>query len=308
VTVIDQLLENNRAAAVQRHPVSGGARPRLGLAIVACMDSRLDVLGALGLEVGDAHMLRNAGGVITDDVVRSLAVSQRRLGTRAVMLIHHTDCGMQSLTEDGFRAELQQAAGVAPANLASRDLTGLRLFDEDATTIIKPARTRRHLVQAFNEMADAAARPDGAGAAAVAPPVSGRPAESERELRREVEIRHATYAVGAEKPGQPVPNYLARIVSVTLVGCTLWAVVPPGVRTTTSTGYVPTPRPATSTLATTCPAVIPESAGTGPETTMLMLGGSNSATRPLPRPDVCTATTGKARLPVRGPTDTVTVA
>ena len=71
------------------------------------MDSRLDVFAALGLSDGEAHVLRNAGGVITDDVIRSLAVSQRRLGTREVMLIHHTDCGMQTLTDDGFRAELQ---------------------------------------------------------------------------------------------------------------------------------------------------------------------------------------------------------
>jgi carbonic anhydrase len=73
------------------------------------------VFAALGLQHGEAHVLRNAGGVITDDVIRSLAVSQRRLGTREVMLIHHTDCGMQSLTDDGFRAELQEATGVAPA-------------------------------------------------------------------------------------------------------------------------------------------------------------------------------------------------
>jgi carbonic anhydrase len=79
------------------------------------MDSRLDVFAALGLGDGEAHILRNAGGVITDDVIRSLAVSQRRLGTCETMLIHHTDCGMQSLTDDGFRAELQDATGVAPA-------------------------------------------------------------------------------------------------------------------------------------------------------------------------------------------------
>jgi carbonic anhydrase len=82
---------------------------------VTCMDSRLDVFAALGLRDGDAHILRNAGGVITDDVIRSLAISQRRLCTREVMLIHHTDCGMQSITDDGFRAELQEATGVAPA-------------------------------------------------------------------------------------------------------------------------------------------------------------------------------------------------
>ena len=79
------------------------------------MDSRLDVFAALGLGSGEAHILRNAGGVITDDVIRSLAVSQRRLGTREVMLIHHTDCGMQKITDDGFRAELQQTTGMAPA-------------------------------------------------------------------------------------------------------------------------------------------------------------------------------------------------
>ena len=79
------------------------------------MDSRLNVFAALGLEDGEAHVLRNAGGVITDDVIRSLSVSQRRLGTQAVMLIHHTDCGMQTLTDDGFRAELQDATGVAPS-------------------------------------------------------------------------------------------------------------------------------------------------------------------------------------------------
>jgi carbonic anhydrase len=79
------------------------------------MDSRLDVFAALGLHDGEAHVLRNAGGVITDDVIRSLAVSQRKLGTRAVMLIHHTDCGLQKLTDDSFRAELQADTGVAPS-------------------------------------------------------------------------------------------------------------------------------------------------------------------------------------------------
>jgi carbonic anhydrase len=78
------------------------------------MDSRLHVFAALGLDDGDAHVLRNAGGVVTDDVIRSLAISQRLLGTRAIALIHHTDCGMQKLTDDGFRAELQEATGVAP--------------------------------------------------------------------------------------------------------------------------------------------------------------------------------------------------
>lgn len=113
--VIDELVANNRDVAAGLPVVHLDVRPSRRLAIVTCMDSRLDVFAALGLRDGEAHVLRNAGGVITDDVIRSLAISQRRLGTREVMLIHHTDCGMQSLTDDGFRAELQHATGVAPA-------------------------------------------------------------------------------------------------------------------------------------------------------------------------------------------------
>ena len=115
MNVIDELMENNRVFADSLGASHLDVHPSRSLAIVTCMDSRLDVFAALGLRDGEAHILRNAGGVITDDVIRSLAVSQRRLGTREVMLIHHTDCGMQKLTDDGFRAELQQATGVAPA-------------------------------------------------------------------------------------------------------------------------------------------------------------------------------------------------
>ncbi|MEA2209570.1 MAG: carbonic anhydrase [Solirubrobacteraceae bacterium] len=115
MSAIDELLENNRSLAGRSAPEHLDVRPSRRLAIVTCMDSRLDVFAALGLAGGEAHVLRNAGGVITDDVIRSLAVSQRRLGTREVMLIHHSDCGMQKVTDDGFRAELQEATGVAPA-------------------------------------------------------------------------------------------------------------------------------------------------------------------------------------------------
>src|SRR5690242_5047132 len=114
MAVADDLLANNRrfaAAQLQRHL---DVRPALELAIVTCMDSRLDVFAALGLDLGQAHILRNAGGIVTDDVIRSLALSQRRLGTRAVMLIHHDDCGLQLITEDGFRSELEGAAGERP--------------------------------------------------------------------------------------------------------------------------------------------------------------------------------------------------
>jgi carbonic anhydrase len=115
VETIDELLDNNGRFADSLEERRLDLRPSRRLAIVTCMDSRLDVFAALGLGDGEAHVLRNAGGVITDDVIRSLAISQRRLGTREVMLIHHTDCGMQKLTDDGFRDELREATGVAPA-------------------------------------------------------------------------------------------------------------------------------------------------------------------------------------------------
>jgi carbonic anhydrase len=113
--VVDHLIENNRAFAGSLPEKHLAVEPRLKLAIVACMDSRLDVFAALGLDSGEAHVLRNAGGIVSDDVIRSLAISQRRLGTREVMLIHHTDCGMEKITDDGFRTELMETSGVAPA-------------------------------------------------------------------------------------------------------------------------------------------------------------------------------------------------
>ena len=115
MNVIEELLANNRAFASSIPTKQLDLKPTRQLAVVTCMDSRIDVFKALGLKDGEAHVLRNAGGVITDDVIRSLAISQRLLGTERVMLIHHTDCGMTTLTDDGFRADLQDATGVAPA-------------------------------------------------------------------------------------------------------------------------------------------------------------------------------------------------
>lgn len=115
MNVIDQIVANNLAFSRSAGTRHVDIHPAQRLAIVTCMDGRVDVFAALGLHDGDAHVLRNAGGVITDDVIRSLAISQRILNTRHVMLIHHTDCGMQKLTDDGFRAELQLSTGVAPA-------------------------------------------------------------------------------------------------------------------------------------------------------------------------------------------------
>ena len=112
--VIDTLLANNRRLAEGLEPRPLDLRPRLRLAIVTCMDSRIDVFKALGLEDGQAHILRNAGGVVTDDTIRSLTVSQRALGTRSIALIHHTGCGLLSLTEN-FRVELEEEVGIRPS-------------------------------------------------------------------------------------------------------------------------------------------------------------------------------------------------
>ena len=112
-SVIDDLLENNRRYSetfVGMVPL----RPAKHLAVVACMDSRIDVHGILGLRVGDAHVIRNAGGVISPDVIRSLIVSQRVTGTREIILIHHTDCANLGLDEMRFKAELQAEVGFKP--------------------------------------------------------------------------------------------------------------------------------------------------------------------------------------------------
>jgi carbonic anhydrase len=117
VSVIDELVTANRAAAEAGEAATSDlpGAPSRAVAIVTCMDCRIDVEKALGLGLGEAHVMRNAGGVVSDDVIRSLALSQRKLGTREVMLIHHDKCGVATITDDGFRAELQEAAGVAPS-------------------------------------------------------------------------------------------------------------------------------------------------------------------------------------------------
>jgi carbonic anhydrase len=110
----DELLANN-AAFVEGFPDKGLAlAPRRHLAIVACMDSRMDIFQMLGLAHGDAHIIRNAGGVVTDDVIRSLVVSQRLLDTREIILIHHTNCGLQSVTEDGMKSDIEHDTGIRP--------------------------------------------------------------------------------------------------------------------------------------------------------------------------------------------------
>jgi carbonic anhydrase len=95
-------------------PSAMGPAPRRHVAVLACMDARLDLFRLLGLDVGDAHILRNAGGLLTDDAVRSLVLSQRALGTRHTVLIHHTDCGLQKITDESFLDELEGATGQRP--------------------------------------------------------------------------------------------------------------------------------------------------------------------------------------------------
>jgi len=111
---VDHMIEANRAYAQRYHDPLVANRPTKKVTVVTCMDARLDLHAMLGLELGDAHLVRNAGGVVTDDVIRSLAVSQRCLGTRQVVLIHHTGCGMLQITEDGFKREIEAECGIRP--------------------------------------------------------------------------------------------------------------------------------------------------------------------------------------------------
>ena len=114
MSATDELLANNeRYADGFTGPLP--MPPAKGVAVVACMDARLNVYALLGLEEGQAHVIRNAGGVITDDEIRSLAISQRLLGTREIILIHHTDCGMLTFTDYDFKAAIQAETGIKPA-------------------------------------------------------------------------------------------------------------------------------------------------------------------------------------------------
>jgi carbonic anhydrase len=113
MTATDELLANNEAYAAE----FGGLLPlppARQLAVVACMDARLNVYGLLGLQEGESHVIRNAGGAVTDDTIRSLAISQRLLGTREIILIHHTECGMLTFTDDGFKAAIEEETGIRP--------------------------------------------------------------------------------------------------------------------------------------------------------------------------------------------------
>jgi carbonic anhydrase len=132
----DEYLENN-----QRYAASFGGElplpPAAGVAVVACMDARLNVYGILGLKEGEAHVIRNAGGVVTDDEIRSLTISQRLLGTSEIILIHHTDCGMLTFTDDAFKASIEKETGIKPPWSAE----AFSDLDEDVRQSIKRIKT-----------------------------------------------------------------------------------------------------------------------------------------------------------------------
>jgi len=110
----DELISHNRSHVEEFQDAELEVAPTRALAVVTCMDSRMDIFQILGLGHGEAHIIRNAGGVITDDVIRSLCISQRTLGTQEIILLHHTDCGLQRVSEDAFKAELEAELGVKP--------------------------------------------------------------------------------------------------------------------------------------------------------------------------------------------------
>jgi len=113
MTITDKYLENNKTyVASFQGPLP--LPPANKIAVLACMDARLNVYGALGLSEGESHVIRNAGGVVTDDEIRSLSISQRLLGTEEIILIHHTDCGMLTFTDDEFKSSIQDEIGIKP--------------------------------------------------------------------------------------------------------------------------------------------------------------------------------------------------
>jgi len=150
MNVTDELLRNNEAYASSFDKGALPLPPGKKVALLACMDARLNPYGVLGLKEGDAHVIRNAGGVVTDDEIRSLAISQRLLGTEEIILVHHTDCGMLTFTDDQFKKQIQDETGIKPpwAVEAFGDL------DEDVRQSIarikaSPFIPKKHSVRGF---------------------------------------------------------------------------------------------------------------------------------------------------------------
>ncbi|MBV9417544.1 MAG: carbonic anhydrase [Solirubrobacterales bacterium] len=146
----DELLANNEAYAASFNKADLPLPPAKKVAIVACMDARVNVYGALGLAEGDAHVIRNAGGVVTDDEIRSLAISQRLLGTEEIILIHHTDCGMLTFSDDEFKRSIEQETGIKP-QWAAESFTDLDADVRQSIARIKssPFIPRKDAVRGF---------------------------------------------------------------------------------------------------------------------------------------------------------------
>jgi carbonic anhydrase len=136
MTVIDELLAHNRLYVDRHGHRELATSPKLHLAVLTCMDSRLDLFGALGLELGEVHLVRNAGGIATDDAIRSLLLSQRLLGTTSVMVIHHTRCGLETFDEETLQRDLTAAFGVRPPFR----LGAYRDVDEDVRSTVGALR------------------------------------------------------------------------------------------------------------------------------------------------------------------------
>jgi carbonic anhydrase len=150
MSTTDELLANNDAYAASFDKGDLPLPPGKKVAVVACMDARLNVYGALGLHEGDAHVIRNAGGVVTDDEIRSLAISQRLLGTEEIILIHHTDCGMLTFSDDEFKQSIQDDTGIKP-EWAAEAFSDLETDVRQSVARIKasPFIPRKHSVRGF---------------------------------------------------------------------------------------------------------------------------------------------------------------
>ncbi len=145
-----QLLSNNHGYAASFGDAGLAAAPALKVAIVACMDARLDPAQVLGIKVGDAHVIRNAGGVVTDDVIRSLSISQHHLGTEEVMLLHHTDCGLLRFTDEQFADSRERSRGIRPP-WSARTFADLEGDVRDSIRLVResPFVPRRQRVRGF---------------------------------------------------------------------------------------------------------------------------------------------------------------
>lgn len=142
VSEIDRMMAANAQWAADRTEAAQSAPPSRQVAVLTCMDARIDPLAALGLRTGEAHVIRNAGGVVTDDVLRSLAVSQHALGTREVLVLHHSRCGMEGLDDAGFLDGVERATGTRPP----ADVRGFADVDDDVRAAVRTLRECPYLV------------------------------------------------------------------------------------------------------------------------------------------------------------------